>query len=859
VTAVVKHMARKPAAPAGTAPAPVQARNRALRARFPARPAEAWWPGTAQEQEETLRRLTSPPFLAASDGTRAGRRRGAAKLLCWLAWFPGDTWQQRWLASGAEDHPGSSWVQLPLGWLREHGVPASCDPEDLSSGLLMLICGDVIRPGMAWMLTRTHRYLASAMAETRDPGGFARLRQLAEAGPVASRADARVAATRIATLLACKGGLISDITVGDCVELADTQRQVHARGGQKKVDFYLRLRALGIFPADAPATIRAFGLAQGQLSIGELVDRYRLTCRPVRDLIVDYLRERQPALDYASLDVISASLAGLFWARIEALSPGIASLRLPPEAARAWKHDLQTKKRTITKADGEQTVITSPRLNVKDELLRVRAFYLDIAQWATEDPARWAPWAVPCPVSDTEISRAKDRKHRKARMDQRTRERLPVLPVLVRTAGDRRAGTARRLQAAPGTEPGALIPDTNAALRRAVTPKAAGRHVWAEDTATGKRRNLSWEEEEAFWAFAAIEVLRLTGIRCEELLELAHHSITEYRLPSTGELVPLLQIAPSKTDTERLLLVSPELADVLSAIISRLRGPAGAIPLVASYDVREKVWNPPMPLLFQRAIGSENRAFTPTAVRNLLIGALAATGLTDANGDPLMFSPHDFRRIFVTDAIMSGLPPYIAQVICGHKNIDTTIGYKAVYPAETIEAHRAFIARRRATRPSEEYRTPSDEEWDAFLAHFEKRKVSAGTCARAFGTPCIHEHAPLTEPTERPSGLLPRSTDSDSATSSCPVRACQSLGVTAWICCDYGVSSKYGGSRRYGCQSTAGRSGTLRHWRWRGSAGLKKPVIRCCPSGSSMSRALRSSRSRNSCTTCSLTMPVRRR
>ncbi|MEU9761829.1 hypothetical protein AB0D98_19195 [Streptomyces sp. NPDC047987] len=31
--------------------------------------------------------------------------------------------------------------------------------------------------------------------------------------------------------------------------------------------------------------------------------------------------------------------------------------------------------------------------------------------------------------------------------------------------------------------------------------------------------------------------------------------------------------------------------------------------------------------------------------------------------------------------------------------------------------------------------------WDAFLAHFEKRKVSIGTCARAFGTPCIHEHA----------------------------------------------------------------------------------------------------------------------
>jgi hypothetical protein len=97
-------------------------------------------------------------------------------------------------------------------------------------------------------------------------------------------------------------------------------------------------------------------------------------------------------------------------------------------------------------------------------------------------------------------------------------------------------------------------------------------------------------------------------------------------------------------------------------------------------------------------------------------------------------------RFFVTDAVINGLPPHIAQIICGHRDISTTMRYKAVYPTEAIEAHRAFIARRRAARPGEEYRTPTGEEWDAFLAHFEKRKVSVGTCARAFGTPCIHEH-----------------------------------------------------------------------------------------------------------------------
>jgi hypothetical protein len=73
------------------------------------------------------------------------------------------------------------------------------------------------------------------------------------------------------------------------------------------------------------------------------------------------------------------------------------------------------------------------------------------------------------------------------------------------------------------------------------------------------------------------------------------------------------------------------------------------------------------------------------------------------------------------------------------------MGYKAVYPDEAIQAHLAFLARRRSLRPGEEYRVPSDEEWTEFLGHFELRKVATGTCGRAFGTPCIHEHSCLTE------------------------------------------------------------------------------------------------------------------
>ncbi|GAA3128655.1 hypothetical protein GCM10020255_001630 [Rhodococcus baikonurensis] len=100
--------------------------------------------------------------------------------------------------------------------------------------------------------------------------------------------------------------------------------------------------------------------------------------------------------------------------------------------------------------------------------MQVRAFYLDLAHWAVEDPARWAQWVAPCPISDAEVKRGKELKHRKARMDQRTRERLPVLSQLVRSAADRRAAAAALLVAAQNTEPGEVIAGTEGELRRSL-------------------------------------------------------------------------------------------------------------------------------------------------------------------------------------------------------------------------------------------------------------------------------------------------------------------------------------------------------------------------------------------------------
>jgi integrase len=173
-----------------------------------------------------------------------------------------------------------------------------------------------------------------------------------------------------------------------------------------------------------------------------------------------------------------------------------------------------------------------------------------------------------------------------------------------------------------------------------------------------------------------VEVLHATGIRIEELTELSHHSLVQYRLPSTGELIPLLHIAPSKSDIERLLVISPELADVLAAVIHRVRDATGAVPLVVPYDVHEHQFTPAMPILFQHRFGADTRPISAATFRRWITAAATAMGWTDASGKPLTFQSHDFRRIFATEAILNGMPPHICQLIMGHANINTTMGYK---------------------------------------------------------------------------------------------------------------------------------------------------------------------------------------
>lgn len=474
---------------------------RALAAQYPPRPCAAVWEETTRTRAQVTARLTAAPFsLPGLEGQRQ-RDRGLDRILDWLQAQSGGTWQERWAAGGAEAPGVADWRSVVARWLKDTGRMSPGRKragQAIGGGPLPLVCGDVLRPGLRWLMTtRTLRDAAAEMGRARDPGGFALLAAVCRADP-ASRDTQRVALRHIAVIMAAKGGMAADITAGDCLELLSLGGEIDDRH-PRSPHFYQLLHTAGMLPAAASPTVRAFR-AGGQRSAGQLIDCYAIECQPVRDLLVNYLRERRLGVDYATLRGIAHTLGKLFWRDVELHHPGISSLRLPGAVAVAWRERLLTKTiRSRTTSGGDITETLASRSEVHNHLTRVRAFYPDIAEWAADDPARWGPWAAPCPVRPEQLARGKHLAQRKARMDQRTRERMPVLPLLIAATLRASRDAGERLAAAGKTRPGEMFTAGGQALRRPVLTSADSARIWAEDPSTGRRRDLTLEEHRAFW------------------------------------------------------------------------------------------------------------------------------------------------------------------------------------------------------------------------------------------------------------------------------------------------------------------------------------------------------------------------
>jgi len=105
-------------------------------------------------------------------------------------------------------------------------------------------------------------------------------------------------------------------------------------------------------------------------------------------------------------------------------------------------------------------------------------------------------------------------------LDNRAR-RLPRPRPVGITFALRRAAHDPQLLLLLATAPRDTFSDTGRQRRRVATGNASATSAWAEDPGTSVRRDLSGEEDRAFWIWAAVETVRHTGIRIEELIELS--------------------------------------------------------------------------------------------------------------------------------------------------------------------------------------------------------------------------------------------------------------------------------------------------------------------------------------------------
>ncbi|MGH3739293.1 MAG: hypothetical protein ACRDT6_27390 [Micromonosporaceae bacterium] len=547
--------------------------------------------------------------------------RALTRILDWLESFPGEDWQDRWLLSGAD--------QQGRGWGPQDLTPAQRNL--LTAGLGMMIALRAIRPAYAW-LSASRLLGVYAMFRCHNQADvFAELeRHTSRPSAVEYGNEALNLLTRIVIVT---GKPLRELDLTDLDDYA-AARQACGRKVAALPLAYECLHAIGGLECLPPTLRQAH--ARGQLSVAELVDRYPIIDRDVRDVLVHYLVERSAALDYASLVNHVQVLVDLFWCDLERHHPGICSLQLPDPVVQAWKQRIRTL------PNGKS------RRGVHTVLLAVRAFYLDLLQWSLEDPARWARWAGRCPIREADLrDYVKQTRQRQARMQQRTRTLIPVLPQLIAAAGTELEHADQLLalvqQAAPGDE----ITVDGRRYRRTGRDGSKWRpsalFAVPLDEA-GHRFDVERREDNAFWTWAAIEVLRRTGARIEELLELTHVSLRQYRAP-TGDMVPLLQISPSKTDRERVIPADPELVAVLARIIRRVKNDDGKVSLLQRYDSYERVFGPPLPHLFQRVTHHRLQVIPADRIRELLTGLAERANLADFDGTLLRFTPHDFRRV----------------------------------------------------------------------------------------------------------------------------------------------------------------------------------------------------------------------
>lgn len=263
------------------------------------------------------------------------------------------------------------------------------------------------------------------------------------------------------------------------------------------------------------------------------------------------------------------------------------------------------------------------------------------------------------------------------------------------TAWDWADAPARRLLFAadvPKLErplPRALAPDVDTALRAAVAT--------LQDP----------------FARVGLQVLRGTGLRVGELLDLEVDAVIDYGPAGTWLRVPLGKLA-----TERSVPLDADTLAVLDQWAAH-RGPHRPIPHPRT--------GTPTDFLFTE----HGRRLGATRLRNGLLTAAAAAGLHGRDGSAMTITPHQLRHTYATNLANAGMSLQALMALLGHVTPEMTIRYARLASPTLRASYEQAIGTMRRQLTLTPVGRPIVPDKVAWLAsEMLKTRIAHGYCSR---------------------------------------------------------------------------------------------------------------------------------
>ncbi|PZR77651.1 MAG: hypothetical protein DLM65_15220 [Candidatus Aeolococcus gillhamiae] len=436
-----------------------------------------------------------------------------------------------------------------------------------------------------------------------------------------------------------------------------------------------------------------------QLTTAEMVAGANIPER-FRPVTVDYLEEYRTRVAPAYSTLRSTAIAlGHWWRYIDQEFPSVRFCSdVRADHARGFLEWAKLRARAVRRRGGDDDG-THERGTAHVWVLKVRVFFADLTCWAAEEGSPFTEVTPPFnPLGRRDmvsLEPAKIRRQTQARIAATVFELERELPKI-------RAYALRTWQAADDSH-------------QAQTPAAT----------------------RAFWDWALLELLVLSGLRIEEACELTTLDVLRRQL-SDGRRYYLLHVKPSKYDRARVIPIGDGLGRVIAEIVRHVRAFYGAaiVPPVRAWDSHEKRWRPSAPYLLQTAAGHPS-VIDEGTIRARLARLSRAAEACRANGQPLVLRPHDCRRMFASEHLNNSTPPHVIQALLGHATIDTVLIYAKLYPTTLVEEYRKTLhGIYHRFGGTDAFKNPTCEEWRALDQACSMRDMGTHMCALPTGQHC---------------------------------------------------------------------------------------------------------------------------